>query len=395
MRLIESIVPFYFLLMIIEIVYTRIKTKEFYFFEDSLTDLSLGVLSRIFDGLVLLGLVFVYDKLYHLSFGVDTLSKFYLAPSSFLHWLVLFVLLDFLFYLAHRYSHEIKILWASHVVHHSSEEFNLSVALRQSFIRNIGIGMFYLPLALLGFPVESYLIIDALNRTYQFWVHTRAIHKLPNWFESIFVTPSHHRVHHAMNPEYIDKNYGGVFIIWDKIFGTYCEETFEPRYGLTTQLHSYDPINANVHVLKDLFSDLIHTKNKWQGIVSFFSYPSVRPDDLQAVMDRGVRDPKLWLSHHYLELKNKVHNPVYHKPSGTILYRGFLLIQFVFPTTLTLYFLKRMHLYSLLEVSSVFVLLVFSFYSLGKLLEGKKEWLSVEIPKYFSWLFLLLYFFKS
>ncbi|MGV3667603.1 MAG: sterol desaturase family protein, partial [Leptospira bouyouniensis] len=173
MRLIESIVPFYFLLMLIEIIYTRYTKKDYYFYEDSLADLSLGVLSRIFDGLILLGIVFLYSKLYDLSIGVETLSKIFLGPSSFLHWIVLFVLLDFLFYLAHRYSHEIKILWASHVVHHSSEEFNLSVALRQSFIRNIGIGMFYLPLALLGFPVESYLIIDALNRTYQFWVHTR------------------------------------------------------------------------------------------------------------------------------------------------------------------------------------------------------------------------------
>lgn len=395
MRLIESIVPFYFLLMLIEIVYTHFKKKDYYFYEDSLADLSLGVLSRIFDGLILLGLVFVYSKLYDLSFGVETLSKLYLAPTSPLHWIVLFILLDFLFYLAHRYSHEIKILWASHVVHHSSEEFNLSVALRQSFIRNIGIGIFYLPLALLGFPVESYLIIDALNRTYQFWVHTRAIKKLPNWFEAIFVTPSHHRVHHAMNPEYIDKNYGGVFIIWDKMFGTFCKETIEPRYGLTTQLHNYDPINANVHVLKDLFSDLVKTKNKWQGIVSFFSYPSVRPDDLQMAIDRGVTDPKVWLSHHRLELTNKVHNPVHRKSSGTLGYRVFLFFQFIIPTILTLYFLKRMHLYGLGEVTSVFALLVFSFYSLGKLLEGKKHWLSIEIPKYFSWLFLILYFYKS
>jgi sterol desaturase/sphingolipid hydroxylase (fatty acid hydroxylase superfamily) len=393
MRLIESIVPFYFLLMLIEILYTRFKKKDYYFYEDSLADLSLGVLSRIFDGLILLGIVYLYSKLYQFSIGSETLDHYFLGTSSFLHWVVLFVLLDFLFYVAHRYSHEIKILWASHVVHHSSEEFNLSVALRQSFIRNIGIGMFYLPLALLGFPVESYLIIDALNRTYQFWVHTRTIKKLPNWFEAVFVTPSHHRVHHAMNPEYIDKNYGGVFIIWDKLFGTFCEEKFEPRYGLTTQLHHYDPIQANIHVLKDLFSDLLTTKKKWQGIVSFFSYPSVRPDDLQIAEDRGVRDPKDWLSHHRLELTNKVYQPVHRLASGQFLYRVTLFFQFMFPTVMTLYFLKRMHFYGLAEVCSVFVLLVFSFYSLGNLLEGKKEWLSVEIPKYFSWLFLLVYFF--
>lgn len=393
MRLIESIAPFYFVLMLLEILYTRFKKQDYYFYEDSLADLSLGVLSRIFDGMILLGLVFVYNELYQISWGVEFLSKVFLSTSSPLHWIVLFLLLDFLFYWAHRYSHEIKVLWASHVVHHSSEEFNLSVALRQSFVRNIGIGLFYLPLALLGFPVKSYLIIDALNRTYQFWVHTRTIGKLPAWFEFIMVTPSHHRVHHAMNPEYIDRNYGGVFIFWDRIFGTFCEEKKEPRYGLVSQLNTYDPVTAELHVFRDLFSDLFHTKNKWQGLVSFFSYPSVRPDDLQAIMDRGVRDPKVWLSHHKWAIDQKSREPQYRRKTGNTMYRLFLLFSFLVPTALTLFFLKRMHLFAIGEIASVFVLLVFSFVSLGSLLEGKKNWLRFEVPKYISWFVLLVYFF--
>lgn len=393
MRLIESIAPIYILLMLAEVIYTRFKKQDYYFYEDSLADLCLGVLSRIFDGIILLGLVFVYNGLYQISWGVQFLPKIFLSPTSPLHWIVLFIILDFLFYWAHRYSHELKVLWASHVVHHSSEEFNLSVALRQSFVRNIGIGFFYLPLALLGFPVESYLIIDVLNRTYQFWVHTRTIGKLPAWFEYVFVTPSHHRVHHAMNPEYIDRNYGGVFIFWDRIFGTFCEETKEPRYGLVSQLHTYDPVTAEIHVFRDLFSDLIQTKNKWQGLVSFFSYPSVRPDDLQSAVDRGVRDPMVWLSHHRGEIAFKALEPQYRRKAGNLIYRFFLLFSFLIPTIFTLFFLKRMHLFSLGEISSVFVLLVFSFVSLGRLLEGKKDWLRFEIPKYFSWLVLLVYFF--
>lgn len=393
MRLIESIAPIYILLMLAEVLYTRLKKQDYYFYEDSLSDLSLGVLSRIFDGLILLALVFVYNALYQISWGVEFLSKVFLSPRSPLHWIVLFGILDFLFYWAHRFSHEIKVLWASHVVHHSSEEFNLSVALRQSFVRNIGIGLFYLPLALVGFPVESYLIIDALNRTYQFWVHTRTIGKLPAWFEYVFVTPSHHRVHHAMNPEYIDRNYGGVFIFWDRIFGTFCEETKEPRYGLVSQLQTYDPVSAELHVFRDLFSDLIHTKNKWQGLISFFSYPSVRPDDLQSPMDRGVRDPKVWLSHHRGEIAYKALAPQYRRKAGNSLYRLFLLFSFLVPTTFTLYFLKRMHLFSLGEIGSVFILLVFSFVSLGRLLEENRDWLRIEIPKYISWLVLLVYFF--
>lgn len=393
MRLIESIAPIYILLMLVEVFYTRFKKQDYYFYEDSLADLSLGVLSRIFDGVILLALVFVYNALYQISWGSEFFSKGFLSSNSPAHWIILFVLLDFLFYWAHRYSHEIKVLWASHVVHHSSEEFNLSVALRQSFVRNIGIGLFYLPLALIGFPVESYLIIDALNRTYQFWVHTRAIGKLPAWFEFVFVTPSHHRVHHAMNPEYIDKNYGGVFIFWDRIFGTFCEEIKEPRYGLVSQLRTYDPVTAELHVFRDLFSDLMLTKNKWQGLISFLSYPSVRPDDLQPPMDRGVKDPKVWLSHHRGEIAYKALEPQYRRKSGNVLYRSFLLISFLVPTIFTLFFLKRMHLFSLGEISSVFVLLVFSFVSLGRLLEGNKDWLPYEIPKFISWLVLLVYFF--
>ncbi|MCW7458298.1 sterol desaturase family protein [Leptospira bandrabouensis] len=393
MRLIETIAPIYILLMLAEVLYTRFKKQDYYFYEDSLADLSLGVLSRIFDGLILLGIVYVYQHLYQFSWGVEFLSKLYLSPTSPIHWVVLFILLDFLFYWAHRYSHEIKVLWASHVVHHSSEEFNLSVALRQSFVRNIGIGLFYLPLSLLGFPVESYLIIDALNRTYQFWVHTRAIKKLPAWFEFIFVTPSHHRVHHAMNPEYIDRNYGGVFIFWDRMFGTFCEETKEPRYGLVSQLHTYDPVTAELHVFRDLFSDLWKTKYKWQGIRSFFSYPSVRPDDLQSTVDRGVTDPKIWLSHNKWEIDRKAKMPQYRRKAGDTFYRFYLLVSFIVPTVLTLYFLKRMHQFSFGEISSVFFLLVFSFISLGRLLEGKKEWIRFEIPKYISWLVLLVYFF--
>ncbi|MCW7489150.1 sterol desaturase family protein [Leptospira meyeri] len=393
MRLIESIAPFYILLLLLEVIYTRLKKQDYYFYEDSLADLSLGVLSRIFDGMILLGLVFVYNELYKFSWGITFLSKIFLSTSSPFHWILLFILLDFLFYWAHRYSHEIKVLWASHVVHHSSEEFNLSVALRQSFVRNIGIGLFYLPLALLGFPVESYLIIDALNRTYQFWVHTRTIKKLNKWFEFIFVTPSHHRVHHAMNPEYIDRNYGGVFIVWDRIFGTFCEEKQEPRYGLVSQLNTYDPVKAELHVFRDLFSDLWKTKYKWQGIRSFFSYPSVRPDDLQSILDRGVRDPKIWLNHNKWDIDRKSRLPQYRRKVGTTIDRVYLLISFLIPTAFTLYFLKRMHLYSLGETISVFYLLVFSFVSLGRLLEGERNWFRFEIPKYISWLVLLGYFF--
>ncbi|MDF3820613.1 sterol desaturase family protein [Leptospira sp. 96542] len=375
MRLIESIAPIYFVLILVELVYVRIKRKDFYHYEDSIVDLSLGVLSRIFDGLILLGIVATYQYLYSFfGWGKENLN-WITNPNSSVHWVVLFILLDFLFYWAHRFSHEIKILWASHVVHHSSEEFNLTVALRQSFVRNIGIGIFYLPLAVFGFPVVSYLIIDALNRTYQFFVHTRAIGKLPAWFESIFVTPSHHRVHHAMNPEYIDKNYAGVFIFWDKLFGTFKEETVPPRYGLVTQLRNFDPIFCQIHVFKDMASDFWNTKFKWQAIRSFFSYPSVRPIDL-------IPKTKIMRI-------DQLYRP---DPNG-LGFRIYLFIQLLVPTIFTLYFLKKLGEYNVWQIISIIYLLVFSFVSLGVLITKRKSALLYEMTKFIFLSFLLVFFF--
>ena len=126
--------------------------------------------------------------------------------------------------LFHRYSHEINAFWGTHVVHHQSEDYNLSVALRQSAFQGVISGMFYLPLAVFGFDPIPFLLINTLQTLYQFWIHTETIHKLPRWFEYIFNTPSHHRVHHGRNPEYIDKNHGGTLIIFDRLFGTFQDE---------------------------------------------------------------------------------------------------------------------------------------------------------------------------
>lgn len=391
MRLIETIAPLYFIFILIELAYTYIKKKDYFHFEDSIVDLSLGVLSRIFDGFILIGLVFTYQVLSDSYSFKNIVPNFVVSSHSVFHWLILFILLDFLFYLAHRYSHEIKILWASHVVHHSSEEFNLTVALRQSFVRNIGIGIFYLPLACLGFPVESYLVVDALNRTYQFWVHTRTIGKLHPVFEFIFVTPSHHRVHHAMNPEYIDKNYGGVFIFWDRLFSTFQEESVEPKYGLVKQLRSSNPICANLHVFKDLFWDLKKTNRKWEGFKAFFSYPSFRPKDL--VFEFGVN---LGASSNFDLNRNptlKDKETFYRPVSGNLKVRIYLFFQWLVSTLLSLVFIKRIPSLNLLEIVSFTFLFIYSFYSLGVWIENKKEVLKYEIPKFLFWLVIIIYFF--
>jgi hypothetical protein len=163
------------------------------------------------------------------------------------------------------------------VVHHSSEEYNLAVALRQSALGGVLSWIFYAPLALLGMPWEHFAVCYALNLVYQFWIHTRAIHRLPVWCEAILNTPSHHRVHHGVNPEYQDRNYAGVFIVWDRWFGTYTPEREEPVYGLTTPLRSWNPLWVQVHQYVAIARNVWHAdswRDRWQYV---FGSPAWRP----------------------------------------------------------------------------------------------------------------------
>jgi hypothetical protein len=192
-------------------------------------------------------------------------------------WVVAFVAADFMYYWTHRLSHEINVLWAGHVVHHSSEEYNLAVALRQSSLHGLFTWVFYVPVALVGIPWEPFAVSYALNLIYQFWIHTREIRTLGPAAESVLNTPSHHRVHHGVNPEYQDKNYAGVFIIWDRLFGTFEPERAEPVYGITTPLATWNPVWANVHVFRDILRDAWRAPtlgDKWRVI---FGRPGWKP----------------------------------------------------------------------------------------------------------------------
>jgi len=170
-------------------------------------------------------------------------------------WVALFFADDFSYYWFHRVSHESRLFWASHVVHHSSEHYNLSTALRQTWVP-MTYFPFWLPLPLLGFPVWMVLLAQAWSLIYQFWIHTEKIRKLPRWFEAIFNTPSHHRVHHGSNKIYLDRNYGGILIIWDRMFGTYEGEGERVRYGLTTQLRTFRPVQVAFHEYIAMWHDM-------------------------------------------------------------------------------------------------------------------------------------------
>ncbi len=267
MGIIQASIPLFFILIAAELLFTRLGRRSFYRLNDSISDLSAGTLSQIAGIFTKLLLIGVFAWLYEHArmqrwIGVPAwpdgvmlrraTGSVTIDWAAVLGWTGAFVIVDLAYYWFHRVSHEVNLFWAGHVVHHSSEEYNLAVALRQSALGGLIAWIFYAPLALLGMSWEQFAVCYAINLVYQFWIHTRAISRLPAWAEAVFNTPSHHRVHHGVNPEYQDRNYAGVFIVWDKWFGTFTAERDEPVYGLTTPLRSWNPLWAQLHQYIDI-----------------------------------------------------------------------------------------------------------------------------------------------
>jgi alkylglycerol monooxygenase len=237
-------VPLFFVFIGIELVWARAVKKRVYRFVDSITDLACGVTQQVtllFFAATQLG---IYAWLHHRS-----LVTF---DSPWAPWLIAFLGIDFLYYWWHRASHEVNFFWAAHVVHHQSEDYNLAVALRQSVLTSWTALPFYLPLALVGVPPLVFATTHAFSTLYQFWIHTQLVGKVRGPADWILNLPSHHRVHHAINPEYLDTNYGATLIVWDRLFGTYAEEIATPVYGITKPLASFNPIWAQVHYWPEL-----------------------------------------------------------------------------------------------------------------------------------------------
>ena len=268
-------IPVFYALMIIEFTYGVIIKKNTYRLNDTFVSISIGLISR-FPVILNLG----FNTLIF-SLAATTFNLKLLPLDSWVTWVVGFVLYDLTYYVQHRLHHEIKLLWATHIVHHHGEEFNLSTALRQTSTGWLWKWMFYIPMIVIGVPAEVFITVGGLNLLYQFWVHTEHIPKL-GFIEKIFVTPSNHRVHHAKNPEYIDANYGGVFILWDRMFGTYIEEkeNIKPVYGTVKALESWNPIWANIEVFYNMLLDSVRTK-KWSDKIKVWYAPTYwRPDDV-------------------------------------------------------------------------------------------------------------------
>ena len=268
-------VPVFFLMIGIEFIFGVIKGTNNYRLNDSIAAISLGLISRLppLLNLGIQGVVWTYVA--------TNLNMSLMPKDSWVTWVIAFLFYDLCYYWMHRMSHEVKVLWASHVVHHQGEEFNLSTALRQTSSGWLWKWIFYIPMFMVGIPGEVFFTVAAINLLYQFWVHTEHIKTL-GALELIFITPSNHRIHHAQNPEYIDANYGGVFIIWDRIFGTYIPERddLKPIDGTVKPLRSWNPIWSNLEIYHQMIRDTIHTKTLKNKIKVWFSSTRWRPEDV-------------------------------------------------------------------------------------------------------------------
>jgi sterol desaturase/sphingolipid hydroxylase (fatty acid hydroxylase superfamily) len=248
---VDYAIPGFVLLILIEMIWAKRRAPEKYEPRDTLSSLGFGLGSTV-AGLFLGGMAYAIADW---SYGFRLVT----IPMTWWIFPIAFVLDDLAYYAFHRSAHRVRWFWAAHVNHHSSQHYNLSTALRQTWTGFFAASfLFRLPLTLLGFHPKVLLFVGAVNLIYQFWIHTEAIGRLPRWFEAVMNTPSHHRVHHATNPRYLDRNYAGVFIIWDKMFGTFTPEVAgEPiRYGIVKQLGSFNLLWGVFHEWIGIGQDL-------------------------------------------------------------------------------------------------------------------------------------------
>jgi len=342
-------VPFFFILIGAELAWSFYKKLNYYRLNDSLSNLSQGIGQQVTGVFMKTALFFGYKYIFDHWRFLD-------IPGSIWMWILLFISVDFFYYWFHRMSHEVNALWAAHIVHHQSEEYNLTVALRQSWFQSWFSWVFYLPLAFIGFDPIMFLTISAFNTLYQFWIHTRTI-KSMGFLEHLINTPSHHRVHHGSNPKYIDKNHAGTLIIWDKMFGTFQKEEEEVYYGITTPLGSWNPLWANLHY----WNELIHTARKSprlkDKISIFIKPPGWFPDHLG-----GFKTPQETDLSQYAK-----YNPEYHHKLA-----GYTLVQFtagLVAGTAILFLNTTIPIWPL-STGAVFVIL--TLITCGAMLEGKK-----------------------
>lgn len=357
-NLIVYAAPIFLILIVVE----WFLKSEAYQLNDSINNFSTGIFEQIASlparGLVIFGYYYISEHYALLSINPHLISS----------WIILWLSVDFCYYWYHRASHRCNFFWIGHSVHHQSELFNLSVALRQGYWQTLTSWVFYLPLALIGFPTWMFILVSSCNTIYQFWIHTESINKM-GWFEKIFNTPSHHRVHHGKNPQYIDKNYAGSLIIWDKFFGTFEPEIAPAEYGVTEPLDSWNPLYANIKVIKDLMYYGKNLKNKLDIIRALFMPPEWIIHRLQ---QKHQNIPKRIVQH-----KNDKSPKLY------------MLVNLALAIVLYTY-LSFIFVANSLSSWLIGAFIIYTLYTLGAAANGKQKILIIEIMRSILILFILI-----
>ena len=290
-NLILYAIPLFVATVIIEGIIIYKKKPQNYNIKDTFASLAMGIgnvlvnlLSKI---LVVIIITFLYE-----NYKTTTI------PFVWWAWLLILFADDFCYYWAHRIGHESRFFWASHIVHHSSQKYNLSTALRQTWTGGFFTFIFYLALPLLGFHPLMIFTQMSISLLYQYWIHTELIDKMPRWFETFFNTPSHHRVHHGSNPLYLDRNYAGIFIIWDKLFKTFQPELDEEKvvFGLTTNIKTFNPLTIAFHEWILVFKDAITSKTSFENKLKYFIKPPGWRHDGTGILANDLR--KEWFLSH-------------------------------------------------------------------------------------------------
>ena len=365
-------IPIFLVLIMVEISYGAWKNDLKHSYMDTISSLSSGFTNLMVDILGLGIIIFSYPFFY------ERLKVIELEESIFLYFIA-FVCVDFASYCHHRLKHSINIFWNMHVIHHSSEEFNLACALRQSITNNLGIGILFLvPAALLGVPPKMISILGPLHLFGQFWYHTRHIGKL-GWLEYILVTPSQHRVHHAINKEYIDKNLAAIFCIWDRAFGTFQEELDDVPcvYGTLKPVRTWNPILINFQHLWFLTQDAWYTSNTKDKLKIWFMPTGWRPKDVLKTIPRS-------------KVEN-VFNQEKYKFEYTLIHKIFVGFHFLVLNIVLFIFLSSFADLSFSDKTGYFLLIFSTIFSFSSVMDGYKWSINFEFIRIFLGM-LVLYF---
>ena len=362
-------IPVFFILIGFELLVDKIHNRSNYRFNDAITNISCGIGEQVTGVFFKLIVVTLYTVLFERY-------SFFKIPVNWATGIILFVGVDFFYYWFHRYSHVVNLFWGGHVVHHQSEEYNLSVALRQGWFQKFFSFGFYLPLALIGFDPIQFITVASLVTLYQFWIHTKSIDKM-GVLELVLNTPSHHRVHHGVNPKYIDKNHAGTLIIWDKMFGTFQVEEEEPIYGITHPINTWDPLSANLHHWKLMYHGLKEMRGTKDKLKYIFMPPGWKPSYIGNSGNLVNAEP-------YTKFDTSVSNSVNY----------YVLFQYAITLVGATFFLMNASKLSFADKLIACCAVILSIVNFSSLLESKKYAVIVEVLRILLLCLVLIAYFQ-